>query len=111
MATRLGYRVGRIYTTLENITQQYMALQTKAEQARNSLPHNMTAGASLNAQTLANISIMAQKSVTNIPYEAVEISNQYISGGAKMALENYFNSHLQKLKEAEETINQIKKHL
>lgn len=111
MATRLVYSVGRIYTTLDNITRQYMTLQTKAEQARNLLPRNMTARASLNAQTLANISIMAQKSVTNIPYEAVEISNQYISGGAKMALENYFNSLLQKLKEAEETINQIKKHL
>lgn len=33
MATRLVYSVGRIYTTLDNITQQYMALQTKAEQA------------------------------------------------------------------------------
>ena len=51
---------------------------------------------------------MAQKNVTKIPYEAVEISNQHLTGGAKIALENYIDNHFRTIKEAEATIIKIK---
>lgn len=51
---------------------------------------------------------MAQKNVARIPYEAVEISNKYLTGGAKIALESYIDNHFRTIKEAEATITKIK---
>lgn len=108
MVARVIHSVGTIYDKLTSITQQYMNLQVEADQVRKEILHNTQNPASYNTATLSNISLMAQKNVTKIPYEAVEISNQYITGGAKIALENYIDNHFRTIKDAEATINKIK---
>lgn len=108
MVARVIHSVGTIYAKLTIITQQYANLQVEAEQTYKELVHDTQNPASYNAATLSSISLMAQKNVTKIPYEAVEISNQHLTGGAKMALENYIDNHFRTIKDAEATINKIK---
>ena len=108
MVARVIHSVGTIYAKLTVLTQQYANLQVEAEQTYKELVHDTQNPASYNAATLSSISLMAQKNVTKIPYEAVEISNQHLTGGAKIALENYIDNHFRTIKEAEATINKIK---
>ena len=108
MVARVIHSVGTIYAKLTIITQQYANLQVEADQVRKEILHDTQNPASYNTATLSNISLMAQKNVTKIPYEAVEISNQHLTGGAKLALENYIDNHFRTIKEAEATINKIK---
>lgn len=110
MVARVIHTAGTIYAKLNSITQQYTNLQVEADQIRKKLLHATLNPASYNAATLSNISLMAQKNVARIPYEAVEISNKYLTGGAKIALENYIDNHFRTIKEAEATINKIKNH-
>lgn len=108
MVARVIHSVGTIYAKLTALTQQYANLQVEAEQTYKELIHDTQNPASYNAATLSSISLMAQKNVAKIPYEAVEISNKYLTGGAKIALENYIDNHFRTIKEAEVTINKIK---
>lgn len=108
MVARVIHSVGTIYAKLTILTQQYANLQVEAEQAYKELVHNTQNPASYNAATLSSISLRAQKNVTKIPYEAVEISNKYLTGGAKIALESYIDNHFRNIKDAEATINKIK---
>lgn len=110
MVARVIHTAGTIYAKLTSITQQYTNLQVEADQIRQKLLHTTQNPASYNAATLSGISLMAQKNVARIPYEAVEISNIYLSGGAKIALENYINTHIRNIQDTEETINKIKNH-